>query len=114
MASNGGDNQHQSSDNNQHEYQQNQRRRLNVYPLHAYDHQTSFNGDIMGYLSSGSNGKNLTQEQAQYQAHYGEVHLQTKYKNSVTEVGESSNRFIVNQQVNVFSDICFNLANYVG
>ena len=102
MASNGGDNQHYSSDNNQQEYRQHQCRRLNDYLLHAYDHQTSFNGGIMGYRSSGSNDKNLTQEQAQYQAHYGEVHLQTNYKNSVTEVGESSNRLIVNQQVNVF------------
>nr|GEZ03307.1 hypothetical protein [Tanacetum cinerariifolium] len=55
---------------------------------------TSFNGVTMGYLE-----KNLTQEQTQYQAHYSGINLQTNNKYSVTEVGESSNGFIVNQQV---------------
>nr|GEW36343.1 hypothetical protein [Tanacetum cinerariifolium] len=67
MESNGGDNQNHSSDNNQQEYHQHQRIRLNEYPLHAY-HQTGFHGDTMKYLLSGSNEKNLTQEQAQSQA----------------------------------------------
>ncbi|GJT13934.1 hypothetical protein Tco_0860976 [Tanacetum coccineum] len=89
MESNGGDNQNHSSDNNQQEYHQHQRIRLNEYPLHAY-HQTGFNGDTMRYLLSGSNEKN---RQARG------VHLQTSYKNSVTEVGESSNRIIIDQQV---------------
>ncbi|GKB75798.1 hypothetical protein Tco_0942693 [Tanacetum coccineum] len=74
--------------------QQRQRRRFNDYPPRANYHTTSFNDDAMGYLE-----KNLTQEQTQYQAHYSGVNLQTNYKYSVNEVGEPSNRFIVNQQV---------------
>nr|GEV15645.1 RNA-directed DNA polymerase, eukaryota [Tanacetum cinerariifolium] len=69
-------------------------KRFNDYPPRAHYHTTSFNGVTMGYLE-----KNLTQEQTQYQAHYSGINLQTNYKYSVTEVGESSNGFIVNQQV---------------